>query len=53
VSKKVACNQIWSGPQVARVRGSFHGRRIRAWFDRTNGCETGRWDALFALFPSG
>jgi hypothetical protein len=51
VSKKVACLQIWSGPQVALVRGTFRGKHIRAWFKRTDGCETGRWNALAALLP--
>jgi len=51
VPKGIACNQIWDGPQVALVRGTFRGKHIRAWFKRTDGCETGRWNALAALLP--
>jgi hypothetical protein len=53
VPKTVGCLQIWSGPQVALVRGTFRGKHVRAWFKRTDGCETGRWNALAALLPLG
>jgi Subtilisin inhibitor-like len=45
------CTQIYGGPQVALVRGSFHGRRIWATFMRRNGCEIARWDRVSFLFP--
>jgi hypothetical protein len=51
VPQGVGCTQQWDGPRVALVRGTFRGKRIRAAFKRTNGCEIGRWDALRALFP--
>jgi hypothetical protein len=51
VSKGVACAELYSGPQVALVRGRFRGKRIRSWFKRTDSCETGRWNALSALLP--
>jgi hypothetical protein len=38
----VACTQIFGGNQVATVEGP----RLRAVFNRTNGCEIARWDAL-------
>ena len=51
VPQHVGCTQQWDGPQVALVRGTFRGKRIRTTFKRTNGCEIGRWDALRALLP--
>ncbi len=51
VPKDIACTQQWDGPQVALVRGTYAGHRVRASFNRTNGCEIGRWNALKALFP--
>jgi Subtilisin inhibitor-like len=49
VPPNVGCTQQWDGPEVALVRGTFRGKPVRAWFNRTNGCEIGRWDALSAL----
>ncbi|WP_084137133.1 SSI family serine proteinase inhibitor, partial [Cellulomonas bogoriensis] len=43
------CTDVWGGPQVAHVRGYVDGRRVATAFDRTNGCEIDRWDALAAL----
>jgi hypothetical protein len=47
----IACTQIYSGPQEALVRGTFHGRRIYARFSRQDGCATARWSRLAFLFP--
>ena len=47
----VGCTEQSDGPQVALVRGTFRGKEIRARFERTDGCEIRRWDALRALFP--
>ena len=43
------CTQQYGGPQVAEVTGTFHGRRVRAVFRRTDGCEIARWNSLSAL----
>jgi hypothetical protein len=51
--KDVACAEIYGGPQTAEVRGFFRGRRVRATFNRTNGCEIARWNRLAFLFPAG
>ncbi len=51
VPQGVGCTQQWDGPEVAYVRGGFRGKRVRAWFKRTNGCEIGRWNGLAALLP--
>ena len=45
-----ACVQIYGGPQTARVFGTLAGKKIDAKFNRTNGCETSRWDSLEPLF---
>lgn len=46
----VACTQIYSGPEVARVTGRADGRAVWATFRRRNGCETDRWSRLSFLF---
>jgi hypothetical protein len=51
VPKDVACNEIYGGPQVAEVRGTFRGRPVNARFDRTNGCEIERWERIRFLLP--
>jgi hypothetical protein len=51
VPRNVACTQIYGGPAVAVVTGSFEERRVRAVFNRTNGCEIARWNRLRFLFP--
>jgi hypothetical protein len=48
-----ACTQIYGGPQVALVRGTFLGRRIWASFKRNDGCQIARWNRVPFLFPSG
>jgi hypothetical protein len=47
----VACTDIYGGPEVALVTGRFEGRRVRATFRRTNGCEIARWNRVRFLFP--
>jgi hypothetical protein len=51
VRQQAACAQRAGGPQKAFIRGSVNGRRIRAAFKRTNGCEIARWNRLRVLFP--
>jgi hypothetical protein len=51
VPKDVACTEIYGGPQVAEVRGTFRGEPVNAHFNRTNGCEIERWDNVQFLFP--
>jgi hypothetical protein len=54
ISPKVACTQIYGGPQRARVTGLLDGKRIWATFTRTNGCEIARWAKLSPwLLPPG
>ena len=42
----VMCSDVYSGPQVAYVRGTFRGVRVNARFSRTNSCETARWNRV-------
>src|SRR5712691_3725103 len=46
----VACTDIYGGPQPALVTGTFRGRRVHAAFNRHDGCEIARWDAVRFLF---
>lgn len=46
-----ACTEIYGGPQTAQVGGRLAGKPISAEFERTNGCESARWDLLTFLFP--
>jgi hypothetical protein len=52
VPKQTACTEIYGGPQVARVRGSFRAASVEASFNRRNGCEIGRWNRVAFLFPT-
>lgn len=49
----VACTEQWGGAQTATVEGTVGGTAVSADFDRTNGCEISRWDALAPLFGPG
>jgi Subtilisin inhibitor-like len=48
-----ACLQIYGGPQTALVTGRLRGARVRAHFDRHDGCELDRWNRVGFLFPLG
>jgi hypothetical protein len=43
------CTMIFGGPQRARVTGTFRGHRVRATFNRANGCEDTRWNRVAFL----
>jgi hypothetical protein len=45
-----ACTRQFGGPQQALLSGRVNGRRIRAAFNRKNGCEIARWDRLAPVF---
>ena len=51
VPKDIVCSQIFGGPQVARVTGTFERRRVWVTFKRTDGCEIARWNRHRFLFP--
>ncbi len=46
VPKDLQCTQIYGGPQTATIAGTWRGEQVSASFDRTDGCEIARWDAL-------
>ena len=45
VPADAACTEIYGGPQTATVTGTLRGEPVDAEFDRTDGCQIGRWDA--------
>ena len=45
------CTMQYGGPATAHVTGTWAGRRVDATYDRSNGCEIGRWDRLVPLLP--
>jgi hypothetical protein len=49
---RTPCTQIYGGPQVARVTGTFRGRRVRTTFTRRDGCAIARWNRVSFLFPA-
>ena len=53
VPPDAVCTQIYGGPQRALVTGRLRGHRVRARFDRSDGCEIGRWNRVRFLFPVG
>lgn len=52
VSRDAMCTQQFGGPATARVTGSWRGRSIDAAFDRSNGCEIGRWNSMRPVLPN-
>ncbi|WP_225099887.1 SSI family serine proteinase inhibitor [Streptomyces sp. CoH27] len=46
------CTMIYGGPATAHVTGTWAGRPVDAGYDRSNGCEIGRWDRMVPLLPS-
>ena len=52
VPKGTACTQIYGGPEIAHVSGTFNGERVDTQFSRGDGCEIERWNRVGFLFPS-
>lgn len=46
------CPMVYGGPQRAKVVGVVQGKPVAARFDRTDGCEMARWDALVPVLPA-
>jgi hypothetical protein len=51
--KDAACTEIYGGPEIADVQGTFRGKTVTTRFTRTDGCEIARWNRVGFLFPSG
>ena len=49
VPPEAACTQIYGGDETATVTGVVRGQAADASFNRTNGCEIARWEALAPL----
>ena len=47
--KGLLCTEIYGGPQMAKVEGTYRGVPTLSEFRRTNGCEISRWDAYAAV----
>ena len=45
------CTMQYGGPATAHVTGTWAGRPVEATYDRSNGCEIGRWDRMVPLLP--
>lgn len=52
VSRDAMCTQQFGGPATARITGTWQGRHIDSTFERTNGCEIGRWNSLRPVLPN-
>ncbi|MCS0635112.1 subtilase-type protease inhibitor [Streptomyces sp. LP05-1] len=51
VPKTRMCTMQYGGPATAHVTGTWQGRPVDAHFDRSNGCEISRWDAMKPVLP--
>jgi hypothetical protein len=51
VPKSSACTQIYGGPEIADVSGTFDSNRVDTQFSRGDGCELERWNKVGFLFP--
>jgi hypothetical protein len=45
------CTEIYGGPAVAEIRGTFQDEQVDATFARSDGCEIALWDRHQFLFP--
>jgi hypothetical protein len=48
---QAVCTEIYGGPAVAEIRGTFDGAQVDTTFARTDGCEIAFWDRHQFLFP--
>jgi hypothetical protein len=51
VPRGQVCTEIFGGPQVATVKGTWDGEKVDARFTRQDGCEITRWDDVAPVFP--
>ncbi|MFF2997509.1 SSI family serine proteinase inhibitor [Streptomyces sp. NPDC057950] len=51
VAPGTLCTMLYGGPATAHVTGTWAGRPVDARFDRADGCQIARWDALVPLLP--
>jgi hypothetical protein len=48
---RVACTQLYGGPQTLRVTGTIDGRAVNRRFARTNGCEIADFGRVAGALP--
>ena len=48
----IACTQIYGGPEIAHVSGTFNGKPVDTKFSRGDGCEIEHWKRVGFLFPA-
>jgi hypothetical protein len=50
-----ACTMIYGGAQTATITGTYRGHPVDASYERGNGCEIARWDAIATVLviPGG
>ncbi|MGW1930047.1 SSI family serine proteinase inhibitor [Streptomyces sp. NPDC001919] len=51
VPEDAFCTQVYGGPAVAHVTGTWQGRAVDARFSRADGCEINRWENLEPVLP--
>ncbi|MDQ3068019.1 MAG: subtilase-type protease inhibitor, partial [Actinomycetota bacterium] len=51
LQKDLMCTDIYGGPQVALIKGTFRGRAISVLLQARNGCEIARFEKLKFLVP--
>lgn len=51
VPERSMCTMQYGGPATAHVTGTWAGRPVDARYDRSDGCQIGRWDRLVPLLP--
>ncbi|NGO15238.1 hypothetical protein G5C60_48565 [Streptomyces sp. HC44] len=45
------CTMQYGGPATARVTGTWAGRPVDATYERRDGCEIARWNAMVPVLP--
>jgi hypothetical protein len=49
----VACTQLYGGPEIVSVTGTFRGEQVDATFTRQNGCEIARFEDAAPILEAG
>jgi hypothetical protein len=50
-SARIACTQVYGGPQTLQVTGTIDGRAVKRRFARTNGCEIADFARVAGALP--
>ncbi|MBB4792650.1 SSI family serine proteinase inhibitor [Streptomyces nodosus] len=51
VPPRSMCAMQYGGPATARITGTWAGRPVDARYNRSDGCQIARWNALVPLLP--